>query len=446
MMDMAMMPDITPSATTLPASGILADHGDWQQRLAFVTDMMQDLSRQTDPQAMVANYGQRMRRIIASDANLSLSRRDLESPYFRITRSSRWEQGINPWKNPNRLPVFKGGLIARLMWADQPIILDDLSLELADDDPATEYLAGYRSMAFVPLYDQGVALNAVVLLKQGPNAFPRDRFAEHVWMSNLFGRATHSLVLADEVKRAYDRLDRELQVVADIQRSLLPTTLPAIPTLDLAADYQTSTRAGGDYYDFFPLPGGKWGILIADVSGHGTPAAVIMAVTHSIAHMLRGPACPPSRMMTFVNQHLTARYTGGSGTFVTAFYGIYDPATRTLSYSSAGHPTPRVIRNDRVVPLDPKAGLPLGIDETEEYFDCEHTLEPDDTFVLYTDGITEARNPEGDMFGDSRLDAAATCHCDAASTLQAILDDLESFRAGRTLADDRTLLVARVVS
>jgi sigma-B regulation protein RsbU (phosphoserine phosphatase) len=300
-------------------------------------------------------------------------------------------------------------------------------------------------MAFVPLYDKGVALNAVVLLKEEPNGFPRDRFAEHVWMSNLFGRATHSLVLADEVRRAYNRLDRELQTVADIQRSLLPTVLPNIPTLDLATDYQTSTRAGGDYYDFFPLPEGQWGILIADVSGHGTPAAVIMAVTHSIAHMLRGPCCPPSRMMTFVNQHLTARYTGGSGTFVTAFYGIYDPATRRLSYSSAGHPSPRLIRDDKVVPLDTKAGLPLGIDETEEYYDCQHTLEPDDTFVLYTDGITEARNPEGDMFGEDRLDTAACCHCDAATTLRAILDDLEIFRAGRALADDRTLLVARVV-
>src|SRR4051794_22377190 len=162
-----MTPDTAPP-DVLPASGILAGHGDWQQRLAFVTDMMRDLSRQTDPQAMVANYGQRMRKIIPSDANMSLSRRDLEEPYFRITRSSRWEAGINPWKNPNRLPVFKGGLIAKLMWGDQPIVIDDLSLELADDDPAMEYLAGFRSLVFVPLYDKGVALNAVLLLREAP--------------------------------------------------------------------------------------------------------------------------------------------------------------------------------------------------------------------------------------------------------------------------------------
>jgi sigma-B regulation protein RsbU (phosphoserine phosphatase) len=436
---------MTPDTDTLPSTGILANHGDWRQRLAFVTDMMRDLSQQTDPQQMVANYGQRMRKIIASDANLSLSRRDLEEPYFRITRSSRWEEGVNPWKNPHRLPVFKGGLIGRIMWGDEPVVIDELTSELAEDDPALEYLQGYRSLVFVPLYDQGVALNAVLLLKKEPNAFPRERFAEHVWMSNLFGRATHSLVLADQVKRAYDQLDRELQVVADIQRSLLPTTLPAIPTLDLATHYQTSRRAGGDYYDFFALPDGQWGVLIADVSGHGTPAAVIMAVTHSIAHMLRGPACPPSRMMTFVNHHLTARYTGGSGTFVTAFYGIYDPANRSLSYSSAGHPAPRLYRSGTLVPLDTKAGLPLGIDETEEYHDARVTLEPGDRLVLYTDGITEARDPQGDMFGESRLDrAAACCTPDAPATLRAILDHLDEFRAGRPLNDDHTLLVAHV--
>src|SRR6185369_10191873 len=126
-----------------------------------------------------------------------------------------------------------------------------------------------------------------------PKAFNPDQFPEFVWMGNLFGRATHNLVLSDELRSAYNTVDREMQIVADIQRSLLPETLPKIPTLDLAAYYQTSRRAGGDYYDFFPLPDGRWGILIADVSGHGTPAAVIMAITHSIAHSFPGPPSSP---------------------------------------------------------------------------------------------------------------------------------------------------------
>src|SRR5204863_6200348 len=137
---------------------------------------------------------------------------------------------------------------------------------------------------------------------------------------------------------------RELKAVARIQRSLLPSTLPEIPGLDLASSYQTSARAGGDYYDFFRLPDNQWGILMADVSGHGTPAAVLMAVTHTIAHSYPGPAMPPGLLLAHVNRTLTERYTARMGAFVTAFYGVYDPATRTIAFSSAGHPPPRLKR------------------------------------------------------------------------------------------------------
>src|SRR5205807_7076210 len=131
-------------------------------------------------------------------------------------------------------------------------------------------------------------------------------------------------------------LDRELKVVGDIQRSLLPAELPRVATLDLAAHYQPAQRAGGDYYDFFPLPDGQWGVFIADVSGHGTPAAVLMAVTHCIAHTHPGPPLPPARVLEYLNHHLSTRYTNLNGDFVTAFYGIYDSSSRGLTYASAG--------------------------------------------------------------------------------------------------------------
>src|SRR5262249_25376332 len=184
---------------------------------------------------------------------------------------------------------------------------------------------GHRSLMAMPLFDQGVALNMVVRLKKEPAAFSREQLPELVWMSNLFGRATSNLVLSEELQRAYQDLDREFKIVGEIQRSLLPAELPTIPTLDLAAYYQPSQRAGGDYYDFFPLPEGKWGIFIADVSGHGTPAAVLMAVTHCIAHTHPGPPMLPARVLDYLNHHLARRYTSQNRSFVTAFYGIYHP-------------------------------------------------------------------------------------------------------------------------
>jgi sigma-B regulation protein RsbU (phosphoserine phosphatase) len=238
-------------------------------------------------------------------------------------------------------------------------------------------------------------------------------------------------------------------VVADIQRSLLPRELPRIPTMDLSVHYQTSRRAGGDYYDFFELPDGRWGFLIADVAGHGTPAAVLMAVTHSIAHTLNEEPDPPSKLLNFVNRHLCARYTYQNGTFVTAFYGIYDPRDRTITYANAGHNPPRHKRQGSIVlgSLEGGANLPLGIEPAESYADSAQKFWPGDGLIFYTDGITEARNPKGEMFGSERLDEILLSG-DGASTAADLcrrtIDVLNEFTEGRPPADDRTLLVATI--
>jgi sigma-B regulation protein RsbU (phosphoserine phosphatase) len=268
-----------------------------------------------------------------------------------------------------------------------------------------------------------------------------------VWMSNLYGRATHNLVLSDQLKEAYDAVDYDLQVVANIQRDLLPANIPAIPTMNLAAHYQTSQRAGGDYYDFFPLADGRWGVLIADVSGHGTPAAVIMAITHALAHTWTGSHDRPGALLDYLNKKLQELYTGRSDTFVTAFYAIYDPRTRTLVYASAGHNPPRLKRcaDGSLALLDETGGLPLGISARESYADATMALVPGDQLVLYTDGITEAHNDAGQMFGLARLDKVLeNCAIDAPDLLLSVLEELEAFTGGKPAHDDRTLLVAKI--
>ena len=417
---------------------------DWRQRLSFIVKTMRDVSRQTDPEEMVRVYAGRMTQLVPSDRLLTLSRRDVPAPRYYITRSSTWTRPVNPWKDRHKLPHFDRGFLGELLYGDEPVIVDDL--RVAADDPAAEYLQGQRSLIAIPLYDHGTALNMVVLMRREPNAFDRDHLPEQVWMSNLFGQATQNLVLSEEIRGAYDMADRELRAVAEIQRSLLPPRLPEIMGLRLAAHYQTSRRAGGDYYDFFALPEGRWGILVADVSGHGTPAAVLMAITHSIAHTCCNPPAPPARLLSALNQRLATVYTASSGQFVTAAYAVYDPTSRKLTYASAGHPPPRLRRRDGAVEgLDGKAALPLGIETDVAYPESHRTLGAGDTLVFYTDGITEARDAAGELFDNDRLDhVLAGSDGTPDDVIRRSLAAVHRFTDGRPAADDRTLLVAQV--
>ncbi len=433
---------INPTPFSDASSG---SQSDWRLRMSIVLDTMREMSSHTDPEDMVKAYSKRMSVIIPADRRLSLSRRELGMPQFRITRSSLWGDEVNPWRDKHRLPLMEGGLLSDLLYSDEPHIIDNL--EVKTSDPAYEHLAGQRSLIAIPLYDRGAALNMVVLTRDQPHAFAAHQFPEMVWMSNLFGRATHNLVLADQLKHAYEEVDRELNAVASIQRFLLPTKLPAIPGLRLAAHYQTSARAGGDYYDFMKLPDGRWGILIADVSGHGTPAAVFMAIAHTIVNTLSTPVTTPAQLLTYMNRHLATRYAFGA-TFITAFFAIYDPTTREVVYSSAGHPPPRIkhCSQARISALGGAQSLPLGIRPETEYVEQSTTLTPGDQIVFYTDGISEAQSPDDNLFGSENLDAVLEeCREDADQLIQAVLAAVEKFTAGAPADDDRTLLVGKIV-
>ncbi len=425
----------------------LWDHNDHdaQSRLDQVVSMMRELSLQTDPEEMVRSYVRRLGEVTTIERTVSMSRRGLSYPQFRITRFSGWSEPINPWREQSRLPLLSGGLLAELIYGDVPRLIEDL--RVAADDPAAPYLTGMKSLIAVPNYDQGVALNMTALMRSVPNGFDPEALPDRVWMSNLFGRATGHLVIKEELRKAYEVVDRELQTVANIQRMLLPAEIPEIPGLSLAASYETSRWAGGDYYDFFPLGDDRFCLLIADVSGHGTPAAVVMAILHAIAHGVSDSPRSPGAFLEHLHQRLHTRYLRDSGNFVTAFYGIYHAVDRTLEYANAGHNPPRLkrCRDGSIGSIDGEGGLPLGLFPDQQYATGLAQLEPGDQLVLYTDGITEAMNHAGEQFGVDRLDEALhTCRQDAQGLIEAVLSRLADFTQQAPAEDDQTLLVAKV--
>ncbi len=419
----------------------------WEERLEIIVQTMREMSLQRDPQEVVRAYGERMRVLLNVDGMVALSRRGLEPPQYKVTRSSAWTEKINPWEQPDKLPVFNEGLLGELMYGDEPRVINDV--RLSPDDPGAFFLQGHRSLVAIPVYDEGHAKNMVVQTRRDANAFDPEQLPESVWLSNLFGRATHNLVLSHQVKQAYDEIDRELQVVASIQKSLLPDRLPDIPTMDLATFYDASKQAGGDYYDFFAQPDGRWGILIADVSGHGTPAAVLMAILHSLAHTFSAqPGAAPDQLLSYLNNRLVERYTRDTGTFVTAFYGVYCPQNKTLEYSVAGHPAPRVKRCDdgSLFSIDCARGLPLGILDDAEYESRTAELTTGDQIIFYTDGITEAMNRQNELFGADRLDEELeNCALSADGLVTSAMSAVDAFRNGRPADDDQTMIVAKIL-
>ncbi len=417
---------------------------DVRKRLAQVVDLVREMSSHTDPNEMVKAYGQRVAKIWRSDGIVSLSRRGLSFPQYRITRFTGWAKQPDPWRERDKLPLMDSGILGELLYSGQPRLVNDF---VADpSDPAYEYLKDVRSLNAVPHFDGGEAPNMVVQYLKEPGGFDAEKFPELVWLSNLFGRGVNNMVLGRQLREAYNEIDRELSVVAEIQQSLLPRSHPRIETLDMAAFYQTSKRAGGDYYDFFELPDERWGIFLADVSGHGTPAAVLMAVLHALAHQFPGEPAAPDQVLSFINDQLALRYTDG-GTFVTAFYAVYHAKTRELHYASAGHNPPILIRaeGEGLVEYLPGTGLPLGIVAGTEYTDARVTLKPGDRLCFYTDGITETRGVDtAAMFGEDRLtDALRRAHGSPGEALGEILDELTTFSGNQPQADDRTIIVAK---
>lgn len=420
--------------------------GDPKIALSEIDTIMREVSSHTDPQQLVNAYGERIQGIMGVEGSVSVSRRNLDAPRYRITRSWKWDEieDINPWEQPHKLPMFDRGVLGELIYAEKPTIINDFRADPAD--PAFEHLAPFRSLFAIPQYDDGIAKNMVVSLRKEPNGFDERHAPMILWMANLFGRSVHALVMAKQVKEAYAIVDRELQAVSEIQRSLLPAALPNCKSLCLAAHYQTSQQAGGDYYDLFELEGGKLGMLIADVSGHGTPAAVLMAITHTVAHAYPGQPIPPANVLRHLNDKLVESYARTPGGFVTAFYGVYDPSSRVLTYSSAGHNPPRLKRKDEVLSLEGARDLPLGIAPELSYHEESVKLSAGDLVMMYTDGITEARAPGGPLFGEKRLDETLrSTNPEADRAVKNVIDAVEEFTDRAPATDDRTIVAAKVL-
>jgi sigma-B regulation protein RsbU (phosphoserine phosphatase) len=252
--------------------------------------------------------------------------------------------------------------------------------------------------------------------------------------------------LKREVESRKDQLEHELKVVSEVQQKLLPKQLPAIDGFKLAAHYETSLYAGGDYYDIIELPDNHWGFLIADAEGHSAPAAVLMAMTCALFRAFPETTTDPAELLHYLNEHLCKV---AEPSFMTALYAVYDANQKTMRVARAGQPLPMIYRSaeKQSVELPCPGVYPLGIEPYSiEIPVTETKLEAGDRFLVFTDGVSERFNKEGDIYGEKRvLRLLATDGFDnPRDVLAAIMADVERFAGERPADDDQALLLGIV--
>jgi sigma-B regulation protein RsbU (phosphoserine phosphatase) len=229
-----------------------------------------------------------------------------------------------------------------------------------------------------------------------------------------------------------------------MQRRILPPSLPAHPGVEFAAYYRTSRHAGGDYYDVLDRGGGGFGPIVSDVSGHGAPAAIVMAMIRAVLHTHPAPD-DPAAVLRHLNRHFS--YLWETAMFATAVYAVLDVGRRQLDIASAGHPPPLLLRQAcRVAPLVLETAPALLFGEIDDVPCARIDLQSGDRLLFYTDGATDRCGADGTMYDGDRLVAALDRGraLAPAALVRHVVDDIDAFAGGHEPEDDQTLLLLSV--
>jgi serine phosphatase RsbU (regulator of sigma subunit) len=238
-------------------------------------------------------------------------------------------------------------------------------------------------------------------------------------------------------------MEQELRVARSIQQASLPNEVPTLEGWQISPLYQPAREVGGDFYDFHLLPGGRVGLVVGDATGKGVPAALVMSTTCGMLRAVSqaSDASSPGQMLQRVNEALVSSIP--SNMFVTCFYAILNPKNASLRYANAGHDLPYLHRNGAAEELRAR-GMPLGLMPAMSYEEKEIVLDVGEAALFYSDGLVEAHDPRGEMFGFPRLRALIVEHAEKESLEEALLEELYSFVGeGWEQEDDITLLTLR---
>jgi sigma-B regulation protein RsbU (phosphoserine phosphatase) len=310
------------------------------------------------------------------------------------------------------------------------------------DGPLRRRLTEARMALAVPLA-AGVRVEGVLAIGERASQTPfseEDRdFAQTLARQGLAALESARL---NRLRVEKERQDRELQIAREIQRGLFPPRCPEVTGFEVAAESRSCYEVGGDSYDWIPLGGDRLALVIADVSGKGTPASILMASVHAYVQALAGTAAPAA-VVERLNHFLFARTQASR--FVTLFYAELDTLSGRLAYVNAGHIPPYRIARDGTVSRLAEGGPALGLLDQASFEVGQVSLEPGDTVAMVTDGVTEANSPDEREFGDERVCEAlrALSGASAAALLEGLISAVTEWAGEAGCSDDLTALILR---
>lgn len=415
-----------------------------------ITDsLLRDMSDVSDPQDLLRLFLVHAQGTFNVQRAIVLSREGLEYPQFRIVLYAECDGLRAGTTVEDQVIAGTGGLLADLLYAGRfctltPLVVDDV-------EPSHSLLGDCRALSAFPLYGHGEVVGMVVLLGPEDRRCNVAELCELAIMGSLLQRADRTYALTKQLEATCRSLDTELAAAASVQSWLLPPQTSSIPGVDIACFYRTALHCGGDYYDVGQLPDGNVGVLIADVSGHGAAAAVLMAILRTVVHdeVDRSHVASAAALLDHAHEHLHRIGLSSRGAFITAFSGSLNTKLGHFTYSCAGHPPPRLLRaaEGTVTPITGAGSPPLGVlDDRARHVEETIQLDPGDLVLFYSDGIFEARSPSGEFFGLARLDQIL---CDlpgntsAAVAVQAVKQAVDAFSGPAAPSDDQTLLAIR---
>lgn len=342
------------------------------------------------------------------------------------------DKGLAGWVLDN----LKVGLVRDTQTDDRWISLPDEPYEV-------------RSVLSVPIIRHDAVFGILTLMHPDPDFFAAEGVtavsmtADH--MAVAIDGARMYLRLEELNRLRQKALERDLSLARQVQQSFLPAGMPGVAGYEFGAENRPAQAVGGDFYNFYPLPENRLGIAIGDVAGKGIAASLFMARLSSELSHFAPMFTDPGRLMAALNRELLAR--AKQGMFVTMVYLVMDTVTGEVLFSNAGHLPLLLKTGDEVTPVgvDDANGPPLGILSDAEYHTQAFSLAPGSTIVLYTDGVVEARDARGRIFGSDRLVEvlAQTTAAEPDGLIREIVRAVDLFSKGRGGGDDLTLVCVR---